>query len=501
VHIYAICFAQKQTKEEFNSLEYNVFFIFYNNNMSEFNKSGNYTNGFYITLPEAKDRQAQFSNQMKKQPNLIIKPWFVDKKKERYTTDSHVACLKEAIKLGLSRVIVFEDDAILPEENIHKTIEAVDAELEGKWQVLISGHKTKNMRSGDVTKISSLVVKDGDRRAEGTLFRVHRSVAGCHAYTVNGVEAMSELIRIQSVSEYTGSGRIDVHDGWFKGTNPNKNTGRHCIEGSYLREQDLWFITDLAYVTEQHIDGYSYRMKDTKHARWDDENSQSWVKRLNRNMLSPPKNVLVLSYPGLAGDEVRKMCANILTETSVKGHVTLKVIQKSQDVVNVLRDWVKTSKSIIPGKKHVVFAVTGKPELSHEDARTIKKWSTQINKITKEKYKYDAEYERANNDRNRGKGMKVDFSEWRDFMFTVFHVEDFMKDAKRASQFLSMRLGMDANKLIQVGQNVAPISRASLQKKIDEVDLSESDYESDDDTLSETANFKFKDPLEKARYI
>ena len=39
------------------------------------------------------------------------------------------------------------------------------------------------------------------------------------------------------------------------------------------------------------------------------------------------------------------------------------------------------------------------------------------------------------------------------------------------------------------------------KKKIDEVDLSESDYESDDDTLSETANFKFKDPLEKARYI
>ena len=41
--------------------------------MSEFDKSGNYTNGWYITLPEAKDRQAQFLEEMKKQPNLRIK--------------------------------------------------------------------------------------------------------------------------------------------------------------------------------------------------------------------------------------------------------------------------------------------------------------------------------------------------------------------------------------------------------------------------------------------
>lgn len=461
--------------------------------MIEFDNSGEFTNGWYITLPEAKDRQTQFSNEMKKQPNLKIKPWFVDKKKERYTTDSHVACLKEAIKLGLPRVIIFEDDAILPDENIHKTIEAVDSHLEGEWQVLISGHKTKNMRSGDVTKIGSLVVKDKGRVAEGTLFRVHRSVAGCHAYAVNGIEAMSELIRIQSVSEYTATDRIDVHDGWFKGTNPNKNTGRHCIEGSYLREKDLWYITDLAYVTEQHIDGYSYRMKDTKHARWDDEKSKSWVNRLNRNMISPPKNVMVLAYPGLAGEEIKKMCENILSETSVKGKVVLHVLKKTEDVADVLLSWVKTSQSIIPGKKHVVFAVTGKPELSYETPPIIKNWSKQIDLLIKEKYKYDAEYERANNDRNRGKGLKVASSQWKDFMFTIFHVEDFMKDTKRSSQFLSMRLGMDANKLAKVGETVGPASGASLQTKITKMIT----YESDDDASDDT----FKDPLEKSRYV
>ena len=35
----------------------------------------------------------------------------VDKNKEINTTDSHVAALKESIRLGFSRVMIFEDDA------------------------------------------------------------------------------------------------------------------------------------------------------------------------------------------------------------------------------------------------------------------------------------------------------------------------------------------------------------------------------------------------------
>ena len=74
------------------------------------------------------------------------------------------------------------------------------------------------MRAGDVTKISDLFVSDMNGNSSGSLFRVHRSVAGCHAYTVKGGDAMTEVIRIQSVSEYTKNGRIDVYDGWFKGS-------------------------------------------------------------------------------------------------------------------------------------------------------------------------------------------------------------------------------------------------------------------------------------------
>ena len=65
-----------------------------------------------------------------------------------------------------------------------------------------------------------------------------------------------------------------------------------------------WFITDLAYVTEQHIDGYSYRMKNVKHSRWDDESAKSWTTRLERQLPSPPKHVLIISYPGLTGEQI-----------------------------------------------------------------------------------------------------------------------------------------------------------------------------------------------------
>ena len=36
--------------------------------------------------------------------------------------DSHVAVMKEALKLGLGWVLIFEDDAILPDVDMHKTI-------------------------------------------------------------------------------------------------------------------------------------------------------------------------------------------------------------------------------------------------------------------------------------------------------------------------------------------------------------------------------------------
>lgn len=82
-----------------------------------------------------------------------------------------------------------------------------------------------------------------------------------------------------------------------------------------------WFITDLAYVTEQHIDGYSYRMKNVKHSRWDDESAKSWTTRLERQLPSPPKHVLIISYPGLTGEQIQEMCKGILDTNKVKGSV------------------------------------------------------------------------------------------------------------------------------------------------------------------------------------
>ena len=55
---------------------------------------------------------------------------------------------------------------------MHKTIRAVDAEVDGDWEVIIHGHKTKNMRAGDVTKISDLFVSDMNGNSSGSLFRV-----------------------------------------------------------------------------------------------------------------------------------------------------------------------------------------------------------------------------------------------------------------------------------------------------------------------------------------
>lgn len=459
----------------------------------EFDYSGTKTNGFYITLPEAKDRQKQIENELKKQPNLIIKPWFVNKQTERYTTDSHVAVMKEALKLGLGWVLIFEDDAILPDVDMHKTIRAVDAEVDGDWEVIIHGHKTKNMRAGDVTKISDLFVSDMNGNSSGSLFRVHRSVAGCHAYTVKGGDAMTEVIRIQSVSEYTKNGRIDVYDGWFKGSQPNKASGRHCLEGKYLREQDRWFITDLAYVTEQHIDGYSYRMKNVKHSRWDDESAKSWTTRLERQLPSPPKHVLIISYPGLTGEQIQEMCKGILDTNKVKGSVSLRIAEqnKTDEVKNLIRNWMKETKvTSLLAKKHVIFVVTGDPEFTLTTPEHLTAWGNEINQITSAKYKYDAEFERINNDKNRDLNLEAPKCEWKDCMFTIFHVEDWLLNARKASKFLSMRLGMDANKMTHVGNSVGPELHKSLVKVIDEIKP----------ISTSRNNTKFKDPLEKARY-
>ena len=54
-------------------------------------------------------------------------------------------------------------------------------------------------------------------------------------------------------------------------------------------------------------------------------------------------------------------------------------------------------------------------------------------------------------------------------MFTIFHVEDWLLNARKASKFLSMRLGMDANKMTHVGNNVGPELHKSLVKVIDEL--------------------------------
>mgnify|MGYP001164179731 CR=1 FL=1 len=67
--------------------------------------------------------------------------------REDNTTDSHVAVMKEALRLGLNWVRIYEDDAILPDVDMHKTIKAVDAEVDGDWGVVIHGHKTKNIES------------------------------------------------------------------------------------------------------------------------------------------------------------------------------------------------------------------------------------------------------------------------------------------------------------------------------------------------------------------
>ena len=47
--------------------------------------------------------------------------------------------------------------------------------------------------------------------------------------------------------------------------------------------------------------------------------------------------------------------------------------------------------------------------------------------------------------------------------------EKVLINARKASKFLSMRLGMDANKMTHVGNNVGPELHKSLVKVIDEL--------------------------------
>tara|TARA_Y100001970_G_scaffold181124_1_gene220487 strand:- start:32 stop:1390 length:1359 start_codon:yes stop_codon:yes gene_type:complete len=448
------------------------------------------TRGFYITLNEAKDRQKQIESQLEKQPNLQIEKWVVKKKDEKYTTDSHNKCLEEAIRRGWDRVLILEDDAILPENNIHDGINAVNDFLDGKWHLLIMGHKTKSLRTGDVTPLGAIKAADG---AEGDLFRVHRSVAGCHAYVVNGLENMAEVIRIMSVSEYT-TNALPGYDTWFKGFHPNKSKGRHCIEGSYLREKDLWFIASLTYVTEKHINGYSYRMKNTKDARWDDESAKNWARRLKSDHRpQSSKHVLVIEYPGCLGKEIAEVCRETMKTTKiVNATVEVNTLKETSDIITLITDWAKTKRGLGINKKHVIFAVTANPDfvlLENNKVKQTKKWSEKIKQITKEKYDYDFQFERVNNDRNRHKGLKQPSSRVSDILFTTLHVEDFVTNARNLSTFLSMRLALDARHLEEVGDMVAPKAMALL----DDVYTEESEME------SEAQNFK--DHLTNSRFI
>jgi len=450
--------------------------------------------GFYITLKEATDRQKQMADELAKQPNLHVEPWFVDKARERYTTDSHIAVLREAIRRGMERVIVFEDDAIFPEDDVdvHAVVEEVDRILDGQWQVLLHGQKTKNWRHGDGAKVADMAV--GGK--EGSLFRVFRSVAGCHGYTVNGVEAMAELIEIQRVSEFVTS-RQDSHDNWFKGVQPNKTKGRHCIEGALLRERDLWYISDLAYVTEQHIDGYSYRMKNTKSERWDDESADKWVRRLSSPTTapsSPPKEVLVVGYRGLLAQSVAETIKSAFAISGTAGGVlTMELSAGEKDVLECLAEFKAHTKNK-PGRKHVIFVVTSRPEfVVASGIAELRKWAEQIAKVVAEKHDFDKGLERSNNDRRRRQDSPPKpRNTFPDFAYTILHAEDFLLGGTQNARYLGMRLGLSPMLLrdieVRAGQVLRETVVAQLQTFGSEA------------IQGDVADESFDDPLAHARF-
>ena len=453
------------------------------------------THGFYITLKEATDRQEQMAAELSKQANLHVEPWFVDKARERYTTDSHIAVLREAIRRGMERVIIFEDDAIFPENDVdvHAVVEEVDRILDGQWHVLLHGQKTKNWRHGDGAKVAAMAV--GGR--EGSLFRVFRSVAGCHGYTVNGVAAMAELIEIQRVSEFV-TNRKDSHDDWFKGVQPNKTKGRHCIEGALLRERDLWYISDLAYITEQHIDGYSYRMNNTKSERWDDEGAEKWVRRLSNPASStPPKEVLVVGYRGLLAQTVADTIKSAFAISGTSGSVAMMELSAGgKDVLESLAEFKAKTKNK-PGRKHVIFVVTSRPEFVVATGIVeLRKWAEQIARVIAEKHDFDKKLERSNNDRARRRQETTKpKNNFPDFAFTVLHAEDFHVGGTQNARYLGMRLGLSPMLLQDIEARAGQVLRDTIV-----AELQAFGSEAIQEQRGDVADESFDDPLAHARF-